>query len=585
MKIRWSREARSSPRGHGTTQPLEAEKSDSKCQSDGGFTLVELLIVIIIIPIIAITISVALLAALRVQTATSDRLTSSGDTQVVSANFFRDVQSATQITTADTNAPGVFPQCGAAGQVLGLQWLNATGHLTVVSYIVQSAGSFYDLNRSVCSAVPYSSVPTSTSIVSMNVQKGLTATIVCDAADVNCPATKVAAAKGWTGSADVKSVSLLVDESKSSNSVNNPGNSYQYTLAATPRYVTQANTTSTSAGFPPLSPLELLGPAVPLLSGCSSNGAPINVNGAILLTGSGSSQIKSYNNTVINTSVVYYTGNPFTLPSGVVGPPPMTPLKGGYTDPFSNLAPPILANLNPSPAPGQPGVWNTTITGGSLAPGIYYFTGSGAGIDVQGNSSLSGSGVLLYFTKGASVKIGPTSTLNLSPESTGPYSNLVIWQDKADTTGLSWFGNASSSGLTGVVYAPGADVSINGTDNFFATNVLSKSLTCTGGGGGSINFGYTQLPSVAQKITFTPVPTTPAVSGSTFTVAAKGGGSGNPVIFTIDTTSTSSCSISGNVVTMSGPKNSTCVIDANQAGGGATNYLAAIEKQVTVKVS
>ena len=68
----------------------------------------------------------------------------------------------------------------------------------------------------------------------------------------------------------------------------------------------------------------------------------------------------------------------------------------------------------------------------------------------------------------------------------------------------------------------------------------------------------------AQKISFTSAPPVSPVAGTSYDVTASGGGSGNPVTFTIDPSSTSVCSISSSAVTFSQP--GSCVIDANQAG-------------------
>ena len=83
-----------------------------------------------------------------------------------------------------------------------------------------------------------------------------------------------------------------------------------------------------------------------------------------------------------------------------------------------------------------------------------------------------------------------------------------------------------------------------------------------------------------QVISFTSSPPSPAIAGGTYTVTATGGGSGNPVAFSIDSTSGSVCSISGSTVTFSNP--GTCVIDANQAGGAG--YQAAPLAQQIVRV-
>lgn len=68
-----------------------------------------------------------------------------------------------------------------------------------------------------------------------------------------------------------------------------------------------------------------------------------------------------------------------------------------------------------------------------------------------------------------------------------------------------------------------------------------------------------------QSISFTSTPPDPAVVGSTYTVAASGGESGNEVVFSIPTTP-SVCTIDGDVVTFVAA--GSCVIAADQAGGG-----------------
>ena len=84
-----------------------------------------------------------------------------------------------------------------------------------------------------------------------------------------------------------------------------------------------------------------------------------------------------------------------------------------------------------------------------------------------------------------------------------------------------------------------------------------------------------------QKITFTSVVSTALVPGDTHVVTATGGGSGNPVTYSIDPSSTSVCSVSGSTVTFNQP--GSCVIDANQAGNA--KYKAAPQAQQTVAVT
>ena len=83
----------------------------------------------------------------------------------------------------------------------------------------------------------------------------------------------------------------------------------------------------------------------------------------------------------------------------------------------------------------------------------------------------------------------------------------------------------------------------------------------------------------SQSITFTSEPSRPAV-GATYPVTATGGGSGNPVTFSIDAQSTSTCSIASTTVTFSRPGD--CVIDANQAGNDRYSPAAQAQQKITV---
>ena len=103
------------------------------------------------------------------------------------------------------------------------------------------------------------------------------------------------------------------------------------------------------------------------------------------------------------------------------------------------------------------------------------------------------------------------------------------------------------------------------------------------------NTNYNAAPQVqqpfavkgTQTITFTStVPTAAVYTGTTYTVAATGGASGNAVTFTIDASASAVCSISGTTVSFTGT--GTCKINANQAG--STFYEPASQVQQTFTV-
>ena len=85
----------------------------------------------------------------------------------------------------------------------------------------------------------------------------------------------------------------------------------------------------------------------------------------------------------------------------------------------------------------------------------------------------------------------------------------------------------------------------------------------------------------AQEISFASAPPPSPVTGATYAVAASGGGSGNRVTFTIDSSSGSVCSISASTVTFNQP--GSCVIDANQVGNA--KYQPAPQAQQTITVT
>jgi eukaryotic-like serine/threonine-protein kinase len=102
------------------------------------------------------------------------------------------------------------------------------------------------------------------------------------------------------------------------------------------------------------------------------------------------------------------------------------------------------------------------------------------------------------------------------------------------------------------------------------------------------NAQYTAAPQVQRTITVKLIPqsisfTAPAsgkVRGSAH-LSATGGGSGNPVRFSVASGGRKACTVSGNSVTFTG--GGSCVVDANQAGNA--KYAAAPQVQRTISVS
>ena len=115
--------------------------------SDEGFSLIELLIVVAVMPLVVGAIAVAMLSVFSLHTSVSDRLTDSADAQIVGLNFQNDVQSASLITTAGSSTSP--PPCGSGYQVLGLQQSNGT-EISYIGATNSGSATTYKLTRNVC---------------------------------------------------------------------------------------------------------------------------------------------------------------------------------------------------------------------------------------------------------------------------------------------------------------------------------------------------------------------------------------------------------------------------------------------------
>jgi hypothetical protein len=122
------------------------------------------------------------------------------------------------------------------------------------------------------------------------------------------------------------------------------------------------------------------------------------------------------------------------------------------------------------------------------------------------------------------------------------------------------------------------DLSVNVAPNAsVGANTLTVSSTASGGGIAGNVTGLDMISVMGtQTITFTTNAPATAAYNAMFTVAATGGASGNPVVFT----SSGSCTNSGATYTMTSGAG-TCFVIANQAGN--SNYQAA--PQVTQPVN
>lgn len=484
-RTRWHR--------HGDEMP-----SNKLQDQNQGFTLVELLIVITILPIVVGAVSVGLLSVFKLHTGVSNRITDSANSQILSAYFVKDVQSAEQLTTQPTSTPG----CGSGTQLLGISWNSSQ---TLVSYIISpnasGSGATYSLVRQKCTlgnSTPTSNITLINDIGSSQAPPEVT----CSTTALSC-----AASTNWISAAGVSAVTFNVVELASN---------YNYSITATPRLWT-----SQSGGLPsggaPYAPFMVLDPTSCNALQAGQGTISINVgsgtgNGILGIESTCSGAVTVSNGGTISASSVI-TGNTLLnsiAPNSKATYPSTEYYNNKFSNPFSSMTPPskpsgsdqsctsststsssgtkTITYSCPSGIYASPPPFSTsdTVVIDFTGPGTYWFQ---QGLSVPNNASINfssgsyifdgtaplvtgnnvsanGSNVLLYIDSGP-VSLGNNTDFSLSAES--GYQNVVIW-DAVDG-GTFTIGNNTnvSSNLTleGGIYIPngtlitGSNVSIN----------------------------------------------------------------------------------------------------------------------------
>jgi hypothetical protein len=254
-----------------------------------------------------------------------------------------------------------------------------------------------------------------------------------------------------------------------------------------------------------------------------------------------------------------------------------------------NQAITFTSSIPTSPTVGE--TYTVTASGGPSTNAVTFSIDSSS---TSGACTISGSKV--FFTALGTCVIDANQAGNANYSAAPQVSQALSIQSGTQTIAFSssipaspTVGGTYSVAATGGTSANPIIFSIGATSTAGSCTVLASTVTFTAVGTCVIdanqagNVNYSAALQVSQSITILPgaqvvkfkskVPATPIVGG-TYAVAATGGQSTNPVIFSIGATSTSgACTVSGSTVSFTAV--GTCVIDANQAGNA--NYSAALQ--------
>lgn len=184
-----------------------------------------------------------------------------------------------------------------------------------------------------------------------------------------------------------------------------------------------------------------------------------------------------------NTSNVTLNDCPAPIENGPLTPDPYRDVPEP-TDPaicasnaeLKNLAPNNNQTGTPLPTSGSPTsnnlgkaycIGNNETVHGTVefSPGVYVIKckppSTSCTLKVNATATLTGDGVTLFLTNGAALDINGGATIDLSAPASGPYSGLVVFFDRDDTTDSTINGGANFS-LVGAVYGTNTDILFTG---------------------------------------------------------------------------------------------------------------------------
>jgi prepilin-type N-terminal cleavage/methylation domain-containing protein len=509
-------------------------------QGEEGFTLIELAIVLVILPIIIGGVSVAVITSLKDSSGVQNRIGDSADAQVTSAYYVRDVQSATDITISSVATdPAVCAAPSSATSstlLLALYWPGSTSGDTVTSYWLVSHtqpspyATTYQLVRSFCpnasatSTTPIS--PSETSALALDPLGTLhtqqPATVTCATTVQNCGAYT----SGWMLTSGVSSVALSSLES---------GSAYQYNLSAAPRFWNSFFGGLPSGGipFPPLTLLSSSGTVIAI----SAQNDHVNVIGGIGLNSNNSKaiDITASNSSVSNTGGpfdVFDCGSPCNVvtmtSSGDSGPAGATSVSSSYlapsvSAPDTSMLPSASCTKSGSTYTCPPGKYSSSafnfLTSGNsftinfsgpassdaTCPYCYELQGqlvastqnntfnfgngntvvfdNGLAVSASG-TTLTGTGAFLYVAGGAFAVNTQNNTVQLAPQTSGSNAGIVLYQAISDINPVVISASSNTTDTYGgAVEAPGASVQITAQSNGLTLgSLIAQSLSISGSG-------------------------------------------------------------------------------------------------------
>jgi prepilin-type N-terminal cleavage/methylation domain-containing protein len=479
-------------------------------RGEAGFTLVELLIVIVLLGLVTAALTSSFITALRGNDTAAQRVDETNDAQLVASFLVRDAQAAGGSNPATgsvdpslgvslTDAASCTDPDGAA-LVVRFKWNDRVDASTfdsrVVTYNYDAASM--ELRRRSCTNGSF----TDQLVLATNVGTNPEAPAASCNPSANCP-----------GLPDT--VTLTVS---TTNAPQNAPTPYTYSLKATVRPRAQTAPTLANSG---MVPLLALGDADD--DSCAGTGGPaLDIGGGADVTLYGNAFVNVSDGrgctamhlaVGINGSYDNGTNGTFLLGDGSCsgGDCASAGAFTNYTtplpDPFAGLPAPAAScagGSNPVPVadhytPGGSGVLvfphslsvNSNVV---FDPGVYVMCG---GASFQAGADVQGSDVMFYVPNGSFAVQGQAS-FGVSAPSTGEYANVLVWVPKENGSPIGLSGGAVSNTYGGAVYGPASTVTVSGGNAAYIGMIVAERIVFIGGGGDGLSIIGTAPLSVSS---------------------------------------------------------------------------------------
>jgi prepilin-type N-terminal cleavage/methylation domain-containing protein len=443
-------------------EAVEAEARGARDQA--GFTLVELLIVIVIEALIVGGLGSAFVLVMNNSASVKDNLSRTEDARIAAQYIVSDARNSSgpETSLSDTaSCPDANPPvAGAATAVVRFNWDSTSSagvtSANVVNYVLVSNAL---LRRQCHNGTLVSDIALATNITSV--------AVAC-APIANCTGTPT-------------TITATVTETQDSAG----GAAYQYSLTGAFRKALAVGAELPTAGS---APLVVLGQACAngytgikmsstsnlhvhgdVYVNTANSGAceAINLAGSATITSSGSTKVLTGGTCVAGTSVC----------------PAITSYSPAVSDPLAGLASPSTAGM-PSQSgcaggTAQPGVYASILSVSSgatcnLASGVYVLQ---AGMSATNTSTITtgAGGVLIYIT-GGTLAMSGSADVTLTAMTSGAYSDVAVWQAASDTTTMT-IGGSTQPTFTGAVYVPKAQITMSSTSQPTMSKLVLQDLT------------------------------------------------------------------------------------------------------------